>query len=78
MKKNLLLFSILFFATTLFAAPPVDNHIKIDQFGYRTSDKKIAVISNPITGYNNNSAFTPGTTYEVKRFSDDVTVLTNL
>jgi len=62
-------------ANISFAAPPVtDNHIKIDQFGYRTTDKKIAVISNPISGYNNNSPFTPGTNYQIKRWSDDAVV----
>ena len=61
-----------FFQSISFAAPTVvDNHIKIDQFGYRTTDKKIAVISNPITGYNNTSPFTPGTSYQLRRWGDD-------
>ena len=70
----LLLFS---FLTQNFsnAVPPVaDNHIKIDQFGYRPSDKKIAIISNPISGYNNASPFSPGNTYQVRRWSDDAVV----
>ena len=60
------------------AAPAtVDNHIKVDQFGYPCSAQKIAVISNPKTGYNSSFPFTPGTTtYQVKRYSDDVTVFT--
>jgi endoglucanase len=49
----------------------IDNHIKIDQFGYRTGDKKVAVISNPQVGYNAASTFTPGPIYEVRRVSDD-------
>ncbi len=75
--------AVLFFASVCFlqnfviAAPPVvDNHIKIDQFGYRTADKKIAVISSPITGYNNTSPFTPGTNYQLRRWSDDGVVFT--
>lgn len=56
------------------SAPPVDNHIKIDQFGYRPSDRKICVISNPITGYNSTSPFTPGTNYQIRKFSDDAVV----
>ncbi len=61
-----------FFTTISFGAPStIDNHIKIDQFGYRTTDKKIAVISNPITGYNNSNPFTPGNNYQVRRWSDD-------
>lgn len=56
----------------------VDNHIKIDQFGYLPNDPKIAVISNPITGYNNNQTFAPGTnTYRVRRVSDNQTVYSN-
>ncbi|MFL5729063.1 MAG: glycoside hydrolase family 9 protein [Cytophagaceae bacterium] len=60
------------------AAPgTIDAHIKVDQFGYRCNDQKIAVISNPVTGYNSGSPFTPGTmTYVIKRWSDDVTVFT--
>jgi len=72
MKIITLIINGLIFANISFAAPPViDNHIKIDQFGYRSADKKIAVISNPITGYNNNSPFTPGTNYQIRRWSDD-------
>ncbi len=62
------------------AAPStIDNHIKIDQFGYRCSDQKIAVISNPQTGYNSGSPFTPGTAanqYQVRRWSDDFVAFT--
>lgn len=76
MKMKIYLSSvILFIANLLNAAPPVvDNHIKVDQFGYRPSDKKIAVISNPVSGYNNNSPFTPGTNYQVRRWSDDAVI----
>ena len=75
MKIIITLISVFIISNTTFAIPPVaDNHIKVDQFGYRTSDKKIAVISNPITGYNNTSPFTPGSNYQVRRWSDDVVV----
>src|SRR5215217_3201226 len=58
-----------------YAAPPViNNHIKIDQFGYRINDKKIAVISNPITGYNSNDPFVPGNNYQLRRWNDDSVV----
>ncbi|MEO8665845.1 MAG: glycoside hydrolase family 9 protein, partial [Ignavibacteria bacterium] len=57
------------------ASPPVtDNHIKIDQFGYRTSDKKVAVISNPVTGYNSSSPFTPGSNYQIRRWDNNAIV----
>lgn len=77
--KNLfhlfVLIAITIFANTSFAIPAItDNHIKVDQFGYRTSDKKIAVISNPVTGYNNGSPFTPGTNYQIRKYNDDAIV----
>jgi hypothetical protein len=54
------------------AIPPViNNHIKVDQFGYRTTDKKIAVISSPQAGYNATDTFSPGGSYQIRRWSDD-------
>src|SRR5258705_12764669 len=64
----------------LMAAPPAVNyHIHVDQFGYRCDAAKIAVISDPQTGYNSSDHFNPGTgtnKYEVRRWSDDVAVFT--
>lgn len=54
----------------------IDDHIKIDQFGYLPTAQKIAVISNPITGYNNNQPFAPSTAYRLRRTSDNITVHT--
>ncbi len=72
-----LVFSFTVFISSVFAtSPTVDNHIKVDQFGYRISDKKIAVISNPQVGYNSGSSFTPGSTYEVRRASDNAMMYT--
>lgn len=61
-----------FFLLTL--PPPF---IKIDQFGYLPNAKKVAVISDPQTGYNALESFTPGTganQYQVRRVSDNVSV----
>lgn len=55
---------------------PVSN-IKIDQFGYKQTAQKIAVISNPITGYNNTATFTPGTTYQVRHWVSDAVVFSS-
>lgn len=67
-----------FYSQILIAGPSVtDNHIKVDQFGYRCNDEKIAVISNPQAGFNAGSPFTPGTgtnQYEVRNWSDDAVV----
>lgn len=70
----IMLFSVAIVNSLLAIPPPVDNHIKIDQFGYRTTDKKIAIISKPITGYNNTSPFSPGNTYQVRRWNDDAVI----
>lgn len=40
--------------------------IKTDQFGYKTSDKKISILSNPVSGYNQNDSYTPGTNIQLK------------
>ena len=50
--------------------------IKTDQFGYRPGDEKIAVISDPITGYNSGTYFTPGTTYQVRDWNTNAIVFT--
>jgi hypothetical protein len=39
--------------------------IVVDQFGYRTSAQKVAVIRDPQTGYDSAVNFTPGTHYSV-------------
>lgn len=43
--------------------------IKIDQFGYRPNDQKIAVISDPVIGYNSADSYTPAATMVVKNSS---------
>jgi endoglucanase len=66
---------IIISVTAANAAPAtVDFHIKVDQFGYRTTDRKVAIISNPQTGYNSGNPFNPGSTYEVRRWSDDAMI----
>jgi hypothetical protein len=47
------------------------NPIKTDQFGYLPQASKIAVISNPIVGFNAGETFTPSANYEVRKVSDD-------
>lgn len=81
MTNRFTLFSLLIFLSyTLIAAPPtIDEHIKIDQFGYLPNAQKIAVISNPINGFNSGDTFAPGTgtnNYQIRRWSDDGVVFT--
>ncbi len=58
-----------------FAGPStISPHIHIDQFGYRPDAQKVCVISDPQTGFNAAESFSPGSSYQVRRWSDDVSV----
>lgn len=52
----------------------VTERIHIDQFGYKASMNKIAVLSNPQIGFNSDQEYTPGTTFQVVRVSDESVV----
>jgi hypothetical protein len=58
---------------TIQDVPPL-GPIRIDQFGYRPADPKIAVIVDPELGYNAEVEFEPGGTIEVRRADDDEVV----
>jgi hypothetical protein len=76
---NLALFTVHSFAQQIKAihSPATTTEfIKTDQFGYRPGDDKIAVISDPITGYNSGTSFTPGTTYQVRDWNTNAVVFT--
>lgn len=51
---------LLIFSFTGFSQVLQEN-IKVDQFGYRPHDTKVAIISNPVAGYNGNQNYQPGT-----------------
>ncbi len=48
--------------------------IVVDQFGYRTSSQKVAVVRDPQVGYDSGESFTPGNTLEVVSVSTGETV----
>ena len=50
-------------AGTIVATQPLSPNIVVDQFGYRPSDEKIAVIRNPQKGFDATATFTPGAKY---------------
>lgn len=52
------------------AKTPVNELIRVDQFGYRPSAKKVAVLSDPVEGWNARDQLDPGATYEVRSWSD--------
>ena len=54
----------------------ISNQIHIDQFGYRPTAQKIAVLSNPITGYNAAESYTPGASLEIRDWNSDQIVFT--
>jgi hypothetical protein len=49
-------------------------HLLVDQFGYRSSDPKVAVIRNPHVGFDSADTFSPGATYQLRK-ADDGTVV---
>lgn len=50
--------------------------VLIDQFGYRPDDPKVAVLRDPVHGYDAAERFSPGNVYDVRRVDDDRVVLT--
>ncbi|MEK0317318.1 glycoside hydrolase family 9 protein [Cohnella sp. 56] len=52
----------------------VQKYIMIDQFGYLPDGDKVAVLVDPQVGFNAADAYTPGSTMQVRRVSDDAVV----
>ncbi len=70
---NLTLWAAL--ASPLLSGPEtVSPYIMIDQFGYLPDAPKVAVLADPQVGFNATDQFTPGTTYQVRRWTDDMVV----
>jgi hypothetical protein len=44
---------------------PLSPFLVVDQFGYRTSAEKLAVLRAPVTGFDRRVSYTPGSTYAV-------------
>jgi endoglucanase len=47
--------------------PPVSPYIVVDQFGYLPESEKVAVIRDPVTGFDAAEEFTPGSSYALVR-----------
>jgi endoglucanase len=74
---TLFVFISCFVVQSITASPTTTSPlIKIDQFGYRPDDQKIAVISIPQVGYNAPSSFVPGAVYQVRDWITDNIVFT--
>ena len=48
------------------AAAPLNELIRVDQFGYRPDSQKVAVLVDPVEGWNAAEELKPGQTYEVR------------
>ena len=53
---------------------PPDHHILVDQFGYLPDAAKVAVIRDPLVGYDKADRFTPGEQYQVRNAESGQTV----
>ncbi len=79
--QKIILFLLTLSSLSLFAQPTssVSSHLHIDQFGYQPNTTKVAVLSNPMIGYNNADSYTPGTTLQVREwFSGNVMFSANV
>jgi hypothetical protein len=77
MKKVSFLTGLMAVWAWAFAAPPaISPFIRIDQFGYLPQAIKVAVIADPVNGFNASQSYTPGTTYEVRKWVTDEVVFT--
>ncbi len=62
------------YVKTPFKQPAASDFICVDHIGYRPGDKKIAVVRNPITGYDSSKNYTAGSMYELRRRKDSTAV----
>jgi endoglucanase len=62
-------------AGTIVATQPLSPNIVVDQFGYRTSAEKIAVVRSPQRGFDATATFTPGAKYALVDAHSGQTVL---
>jgi endoglucanase len=65
MKSRMLSLCILLCGYGFASAQQVNRFIIVDQFGYLPASKKIAVIKDPVTGFDASLAFSPGPAYIV-------------
>ncbi len=72
MKKLVVLLFLLSTYTLSIAQP--SKFIHVDQFGYLTTAEKVAVISNPQSGYNAADSYIPGSTIELRDFISDAMI----
>lgn len=52
----------------------ITDNIHVDQFGYLNEGRKIAVLSDPMSGYNAGESYTPGNAFELRDWFSDAVV----
>lgn len=52
------------------SATPSSDLIRVDQFGYRPEAQKVAVLVDPVEGFNADAELVPGRRYEVRSWQD--------
>ena len=67
--------SIFIFCITFSGFSQISDFIHVDQFGYLTNADKVAVISDPQTGYNSSDSYTAGSSIELRDATDDSVIL---
>ncbi len=65
LKRNDFLFLLFLICSLPSQSQSISKYIIVDQFGYRPASKKVAVIRNPITGFDASESFSPGATYQL-------------
>ncbi|HEX2394760.1 MAG TPA: glycoside hydrolase family 9 protein [Bacteroidales bacterium] len=65
MKSRLWCLVVQFFLVSIISAQSVNRFIIVDQFGYLPVSRKIAVIKDPVTGFDASLSFSPGNKYVV-------------
>ena len=78
MNRIFILASFIFFLNypLYLQAQAVSKYIVVDQFGYRTDAKKVAIIRDPKTGFDQAESFTPGATYQLINKTTSLSVFT--
>lgn len=72
MRVFLSIWACLYFISLSAQPATISPFIKVDQFGYLCNSKKIAVISDPINGFNASESFSPGIStgaYQVRKWN---------
>src|SRR4030042_4429685 len=49
-------------------------YIMADQFGYRPGDEKVAVLADPVSGFNAGDQYMPGEILQVRRLDNNAVV----